>query len=260
MVEQFVMHMEQFPVAENLGANALEVIWEKGRFQVTTEDKKKFLGKCIIYCAGKEYRRLGVPGEERFMGRGVAYCATCDAPLYADKKIAVVGGGNSALTAARDLLAFARKIHIIHRRAAFTADPALVREIKTSNKVSIHPNTVVSEILGNETVTGVRLQPLDGKEHEDVEVDGVFLEIGLSPNTGPVKDLVRLNELGEIEINRDNATSIAGFYAAGDVTDLPQKQIIIAAGEGAKAALNAYSYLVEHKLVAQKTVDDTWQQ
>jgi len=260
MIEQFVMHMEQFPIAENLGANVLEVTPQKGRFAVATEDKKKFLGKCIVYCAGKEYRQLGVPGEERFMGRGVAYCATCDAPLYTDKIVAVVGGGNSALTAARDLLSFARKIHIIHRRDTFTADPALINEIKTSKEVTIHTNTIVSEIFGNESVTGIRLQPVDGKEHEDVEVNGVFLEIGLSPNTGPVRDLVKLNERGEIEITRDNATSVSGFYAAGDVTDLPQKQIIIAAGEGAKAALSAYDYLVENKLVVHKAVDDSWQQ
>lgn len=260
MVEQFVMHMEQFPIAENLGANALEVTRQKGRFVVATEDKKKFLGKCIIYCAGKEYRRLGVPGEERFMGHGVAYCATCDAPLYMNKIVAIVGGGNSAFTAARDLLSFARKIHIIHRRDAFTADAALVKDVKTSDKVIIHTNTVVSKILGNETVTGIRLQPLDGKEHEDVEVNGVFLEIGLSPNTEPVRDLVKLNERREIAVTRDNATSVPGFYAAGDVTDLPQKQIIIAAGEGAKAALSAYNYLVENKLVVHKTVDDIWQQ
>ena len=260
MVEQFVTHMEQFPVAEHLGANVTEVTQRKEQFLVSTEDKKKFLGKCIIYCAGKEYRKLGVPGEERFMGRGVAFCATCDAPLYANKTVAVVGGGNSAFTAARDLLPFARKIFIIHRRDAFTADAALVKEIKAAKKVELHTSTVVSEILGDESVTGLRLQPIKGTEPQDIAVDGVFLEIGLSPNTGPVKKLVPLNARGEIKIGRDNTTSLAGFYAAGDVTDLPQKQIIVAAGEGAKAALSAYTYLVEHKFVTQKMVGDTWQQ
>jgi alkyl hydroperoxide reductase subunit F len=260
MVEQFVVHVEQFPIAESLGSGVSDVRQQKRHFLVTTEDKKKFSGKAIIYCAGKEYRRLGVPGETRFMGRGVAFCATCDAPLYKDKTVAVVGGGNSAFTAARDLLAFARGIHIIHRRDTFTADPALAAEVGKTKKITFHTGTVVNEILGDKRVTGIRLQSVAGKEHKDIQVDGVFLEIGLSPNTAPVRHLVKLNERGEIVIGRDNATSVKGFYAAGDVTDLPQKQIIIAAGEGAKAALSAHDYLIENKLVDRAAGRDPWQQ
>ena len=193
------------------------------------------------------------------MGRGLAFCATCDAPLYNDKKVAVVGGGNSAFTAVRDLLSFAREIHLVHRRETFKADSALVKEIGKAKNVTVHPDTVVKEFLGDDRLTGIRIQSGSNKLR-DLAVDGVFLEIGLSPNTAPVEGLVEMNGRGEIIIGKDNETSLPGVYAAGDVTDVPQKQIIIAAGEGAKAALGAYNYLIQNKLVAQKAVMDSWQQ
>ncbi len=260
LVEQFVMHMEQFPIAESLGEYIAEVKNAKGLFTVVSEGKRQFKGKAIIYCAGKEYRRLGVPGEARFMGHGLAYCATCDAPLYAGKEVAVIGGGNSAFTSVRDLLPFASKIHLIHRRRTFKADPELIKEAKNAKNVTLHTDTTVSEILGKDKLTGIRLRSNDGKHHEDLTVEGVFLEIGLIPNTAPVQGLVELNERGEVTIDRHNATSVRGFYAAGDVTDISQKQIIIAAGEGAKAALSAYDFLIRNKLIAEKRLLDSWQQ
>jgi alkyl hydroperoxide reductase subunit F len=254
------MHMEQFSIAEALGAAAVKVQKKGDRFTVMTDDKKQYMAKSVIYCAGKQYRKIGVPGENRFMGRGVAFCATCDAPLYRDKKVAVVGGGNSAFTSARDLLNFASEIHLIHRRDTFRADSELVQQVKGAKNVTFHTNTVVREILGEVKLTGVRLQSTSGEQHEDLQVDGVFLELGLVPNTQPVKELVKLNERGEIEITRENTTSVPGFFAAGDATDLPEKQIIIAAGEGAKAALTANNYLIEKKLITQKATADAWQQ
>jgi len=259
MVEQFVMHMEQFSIAEALGAAAVKVEKKGNRFTVITDDKKQYTAKSVIYCAGKQYRKLGIPGEDRFMGRGVAFCATCDAPLYKDKKVAVVGGGNSAFTSARDLLNFASEIHLIHRRDTFPADSELVKQVRGAKNVTVQTNTVVREILGETKLTGVRLQSTSGEQHEDLQVDGVFLEIGLMPNTQPVKELVKLNEYGEIETTRENTTSVPGLFAAGDATDLPEKQIIIAAGEGAKAALTAYNYLIEKKLITQKATADAWQ-
>jgi alkyl hydroperoxide reductase subunit F len=260
MVEQFVIHMEQFPIAESLGERVVDVKHDDGLFTAASEEEKHFKGKSMIYCAGKEYRRLGVPGETRFMGRGLAYCATCDAPLYTGKKVAVIGGGNSAFTSVRDLLPFASEIHLIHRRATFKADPELIEEVKKAKNVILQTNTLVSEILGKDKLTGIRLRSITGKQHRDLEVDGVFLEIGLIPNTAPVQGFVELNERGEIIIDRDNKTSVHGFYAAGDVTDIIYKQIIIAAGEGAKAALSAYNFLVENKLIQKKQTPDSWQQ
>ncbi len=258
MVEQFVIHAEQFPIAQSLGSTVVMIEKKRDRFFVKTEDNKNYKGKSVIYCAGKQYRKLGVPGEDRFMGKGVAFCATCDAPLYGNKKVAVVGGGNSAFTSVRDLMSFAREIHLIHRSDTFRADAKLVKEITAARNVNMHTNTIVKEILGSDKLTGIRIQPLGGGPGKDLEVDGVFLEIGLLPNTSPVEKLVKLSEGGEIPITRENTTSIPGFFAAGDVTDLPQKQIIIAAGEGAKAALSTYDYLVQNKLIVPRAAADTW--
>ncbi len=260
MVEQFVTHMELFSIAEALGAAVVKIEKKNNVFTAITEDKKYYKGKSVIYCAGKQYRKLGVPGEDRFMGHGVAFCATCDAPLYKGKKVAVVGGGNSAFTSARDLLSFASEIHLIHRRDKFRADRELVKEVTSAKKVTVHMNTVVKEIIGDKKLNAIRIQSANGGQGDDIGVDGVFLEIGLVPNTSPVKGMLELNEHGEIKVTRDNGTSVPGFFAAGDATDLPQKQIIIAAGEGAKAALTAYNYLIENKLIAQKALTDSWQQ
>jgi alkyl hydroperoxide reductase subunit F len=249
MIEQFLFHMEQFPIAEHTGSALKKVSKEGERFIVAAEDGAQFTGHSLIYCAGKEYRRLGIPGEERFIGRGIAFCATCDAPLYQNKKVAVIGGGNSAFTSVRDLIGFAAEIYLIHRRDAFTADPVLVEEIKKARNVKFYTNSQTQEFLGKDRLEGIRLiTAADGKP-VDLQVDGVFLEIGLVPNSAPVKDLVKLNGRGEIPVSSDNSTNVPGLYAAGDVTDIPEKQIIIAAGEGAKAALSAHKYLLEKKLI-----------
>ncbi len=259
MKEQFVFHMEQYPIAESVGENVILVTQKDKTFVIKTEDSKAFKGKSVVYCAGKEYRRLGVRNEEKFIGHGIAFCATCDAPLYKGKKVAVVGGANSALTAARDLITFASEIHLVHRRDTFKADAALVKEVKKAKNVTFHTNMTVQEFLGNDTLTGVRLKSTTSTTTTDLAVDGVFLEIGLSANTDPVKDLVRLNDRGEIPVRSDNATSVSGFFAAGDVTDVPEKQIVIAAGEGAKAALSAYKYLLDNKLITKKAPADSWE-
>jgi alkyl hydroperoxide reductase subunit F len=216
---------------------------------VASSDSAIYTAKSVIYCAGKEYRKLGVPGEDRFLGHGIAFCATCDAPLYRDKRVAVVGGGNSAFTAARDLISYAREIHIINILKGFQADPALIEEVKQAKHVTLHDSMRVIDFLGKDRLSGVRLEPMESKKGLDLSVEGVFLEIGLTPNSAPVKDFVKLNDQGEIEVGRDQSTSVPGFFAAGDVTDETEKQIVVAAGAGAKAALSAYNYLLEHKLL-----------
>jgi alkyl hydroperoxide reductase subunit F len=260
MTTLFRNHMENYQVAEVLGINVTSVSKGDKGFVITTEDGKKYNAQSMIYCAGKEYRKLGVPGEEKFIGKSIGFCATCDAPLYSGKKVAIVGGGNSAFTSARDLLHYALEIHMVHRRNEFRADEELVKEIIDAENVMIHSPMEVESFLGEEKLTGVRLRSSDDKEKKDIEVDGVFLEIGLTPNTNPVKDIIKLNEWGEVPIEKDQSTDIPGFFAAGDVTDVSEKQISIAVGDGAKAALAAYKYLVENKLT-QSTVGmkESWQ-
>ena len=204
----------------------------------------------MVYCAGKRYRTLGLPSEQRFLGHGIAFCATCDAPLYRDKRVAVVGGGNSAFTAARDLLPFARRIHIINILDRFQADPVLLEKVRNSGHVSLYPATEVKEFLGKEHLTGIRLQSTDGKQRQDLQVEGVFLEIGLVPNAAPLTNLLDLNAHGEVPVQRDQSTAVPGLFAAGDVTDEPVKQMIVAAGAGAKAALAAYEYLASAEHVS----------
>ncbi|MGA2574304.1 MAG: FAD-dependent oxidoreductase [Candidatus Methanomethylicaceae archaeon] len=260
MAEKFRNHLESYPIAEALGANVSQVKREDNSFVVVTDDNRQFKALSVIYCAGKEYSRLGVPGEELFVGKGIGFCATCDAPLYRDKRVAVVGGGNSAFTAARDLLNFASEVHLIHRQNEFRADEALVQEVTRAKNIILHTPMIVSSFLGTDKLTGVQLESVDGKDRLDLNVDGVFLEIGLTPNSSPLNGLIKLNEWGEVPVNRDQSTTMNGLFAAGDVTDVREKQISIAVGQGALAALTAHRYLVENKLTKSKIeLKETWQ-
>ncbi len=260
MAEAFRWHMESQPIAEALGSNVTKIEKSGQEFVLSTEDGKRFKALSVVYCAGKEYRRLGVPGEEKFVGKGIGFCATCDAPLYRGKRVAVVGGGNSAFTSARDLLGFASEIHLVHRRRDFRADDALAGEVSKAANVILHAPMEVREYLGTDKLTGIRLGSPDGKEKLDLAVDGVFLEIGLTPNSAPLKDLIPLNPFGEVAVDRVQATPEKGLFAAGDVTDTEEKQISIAVGQGAQAALSAYKYLADNKLTKSKAGrKESWQ-
>lgn len=240
-------HAESYRLAERLHARVESVQRHGDMFTVALSGGDIYRARSVIYCAGKEYRRLGVPGESRFLGHGIAFCATCDAPLYRGKRVAVVGGGNSAFTAARDLLGYADEIHIINISDKFIADPVLQEQVRSAAQVTLHPSMHVREFLGEDKLSAVRLESVDGRDRFDLAVDGVFLEIGLVPNSAPVKALLRLNERGEIPVGRDQSTEVPGLFAAGDVTDEVEKQIIVAAGAGAKAALAAHRYLTSGK-------------
>lgn len=259
LLQRFQFHAESYPLAELLGVNVAEVQEAHGGFLIYTQDGHEIAAHSVIYCAGKEYKRLGVPNEERLIGRGIAFCATCDAPLYRGRRVAVVGGGNSAFTAVRDLLAFASEVHLIHRRQTFSADAALVDEIRGHPTMIFHTPYEVVSFIGDAFLEGVGIVSRDDKMEETLEVDGVFLEIGLSPNSGPVKALIELNERGEISVHADRSTSLPGFFAAGDVTDIPEKQISVAVGHGALAALSAYEYLAERGVVIRRPeLESAW--
>ena len=245
LAELFRRHVETYAVAEHCHSEVASVSRGAPGFAVLTSDGQTYRGRTLVYAAGKEYRRLGVPGEDRFIGRGIAFCATCDAPLFRGKAVAVVGGGNSALTAVLDLVAFASAIHLVHALESFQADPVLVAEVRRAKNVSIHLGAEVREFLGRDRLEGVRLTQTGHPPGYDLAVDGVFLEIGLAANSAPVRGLLALNEAGEIPVARDQATAVPGFFAAGDVTDEREKQIVIAAGAGARAALSADRYLAE---------------
>jgi alkyl hydroperoxide reductase subunit F len=244
LAEKFVHHAGHHKAAWALNAEVTRVEKKGPVFLAHIKDRKKPLSaKSVIYCAGKHYRRLGVPNEERFIGKGIAFCATCDAPLYRNRPVAVIGGGNSAFTAARDLLGFADSISIVDIAPEFSADPMLAESVLKSPKVKTWQAHRVLEFVGKDSLHGVRITPVSEERPLEIAAEGVFLEIGLLPNSGPVEKLLELNPDGEIPAGPDGSTAVPGFFAAGDVTDGPVKQIITAAASGAQAALAAYEYL-----------------
>lgn len=212
-------------------------------FLVKTNEGSEFKGKTVILCMGAHRRKLGVPGEERLNGKGVAYCATCDAPLFSGRDVAVVGGGNAGVEGAIELLPFADKIYILQRRDELKADPVSVERVKSEDKIEIIYNADTTEILGEDTVEGLIYEDKDGEEQK-LDVGGVFVEIGSVPNSDPVKDLVEIDQYRQVKIDSKHAsTSQKGVFAAGDITDDPYKQNNISAGDAVKAALAAYNYL-----------------
>lgn len=220
-------------------------------FEVKTDRGSLYSAKSVIICSGARRRNLGIPGEDRFNGRGVSYCSTCDAPLFKNRKVVVVGGGNAAVEAVQDLLPHAAEIYLITSGEKITGDPATFDEIKNSPKLK---RTIfqaqVKEIIGEQFVTTLSYLDTQSNQEQKLEVEGVFVEIGSVPNSELVKGWVQMNSHGEIVIDAKHATSsYPGIFAAGDVTDDPYKQNNISAGDGVKAALAAYNYLLNRSKV-----------
>jgi len=216
---------------------------EKDIFVVTTLDKKTFRSRSLILAFGLLPRDLNAPGEQKFKGRGVSYCATCDGPLYKNKTVAVVGGGNAALDAAEYLAKLVSKLYLIHRRDQFRGEEFVVERLKKDPKIEMVLSSEILEIKGNQFVESIVIKNNGHDKTKELKVDGVFVEIGYTAKTEFIKNLVKINERGEIITDKDSNTSQPGVFGCGDVTDCSYKQIVISAGEGAKAALQAYKYL-----------------
>jgi thioredoxin-disulfide reductase len=218
---------------------------EKGAddvFIVYTE-KEIFKAKSVIISIGLKPRRLEIPGEVEFRGKGVTYCASCDAPFYRGKNVAVVGGGNSALDAAEILSKIAKQVYLIHRRDQFKGFEALEQEVKSRENIELVLNSQIKNIIGKEKVEKIAVEnSVDGQKKE-IEVDGVFIEIGRMAHTDLVADFVSRTEQGQIIVDEKCRTQTPGMFAAGDTTNVPFKQITIAMGQATIAALSAYEYL-----------------
>ncbi len=236
---KFEEHLKNFDIQLNLPERAEKISKENNLIKTIT-DKQTYLSKTLIIATGKKPKRLNVPGEEEFKNRGVSYCATCDAPLFKNKNVAIIGGGNSALDAALQLLKISPKIYIINIAAELTGDAVMQEKIKNSNKVEIWNNSRLLRIYGERFVKGVELER-EGQIHH-LKIEGVFIEAGLIPNSN-LSEEINKNELGEIVVDCNNCTNVEGIFAAGDVTNVAEKQIIVACGEGAKASLSAFRYL-----------------
>lgn len=213
-------------------------------FAVSTENGRSFKTKTVLMTVGSQRRKLDIPGEKRLEGKGVSYCSTCDAPIFGDKIVAVVGGGNAGAEAVMDLIPYAKEIYLMARSEKINADPITFDKVKSSPKVKIMTMVQATEISGDETVSGIKYKELKSGEAKEMKLDGVFVEIGWTPNSGLVKDLVNLNERGEIIVNHQTQTSsLEGIWAAGDVCDVLYKQNNISMGDAIKAVLNIYDYL-----------------
>lgn len=243
LMAKFHQQVKQYPIEQKLGYQASSLSSISVGFEVSVEDGSVYQAQAVIVATGKRPRTLNVPGEGRLRGRGVSYCAICDGPLFAGLPVAVVGGGNSALEAAYDLLKIGAKQVYLISLTPLTGDPILIERIKDAPNLSIFIPYQTLEITGNTVVEGIRAKSVESGEEKSWEVSAVFIEIGLLPNSDVVKGLAHLNQWGEIMVNASCETGVPGLFAAGDVTDVPEKQIVVAAGEGAKAAIQAHRYL-----------------
>jgi NADH-dependent peroxiredoxin subunit F len=242
LMDKFESQMKQFPIDRKSGEEVKGISRFNSVFEIRTQNDDSYQAKAVIIATGKKPRRLNVPGEDRLLSRGVSYCSVCDGPLFSGERIAVIGGGNSALEAVEDLGKIADHIYSI-TEANYTGDAVIVDRIRNNPRITELHEYEVIEIKGSEKVEEVVVRRIKNGEKEILAVRGVFVEIGLIPNSSPFMDILKLNSLQEIEINCNCETNIPGIYAAGDVTNTPEKQIIIAAGEGAKASLQANRYL-----------------
>lgn len=226
------------------GVRATHIEKKGDIFVVTTSDRKTYETKTVIIASGGHHRHLEIPGEDTFNGKGVVYCSTCDAPFFRKKNVVVVGGGNAGLEAVEDLLPYADHITLMVRSDVLRGDAVTQEKIKASEKVEILFNAVPRSIEGENTVQSIVYEEVLTKERKTLECSGVFVEIGMVPNSDFVKDLVDLSDRGEIKINSRTAeTSIPGIFAVGDVTDVLYRQNNISAGYGVIAGLSAYDFL-----------------
>jgi alkyl hydroperoxide reductase subunit F len=239
LASKFEEHMRKYGVAVKEQESVLDLSKIGDRIVVKT-DKGQYESRTAIVASGKRSRELSVPGEKEFKNKGLTYCATCDGPLFAGKDVAVIGGGNSALDAVLQLTKIASHIYLVNIVSHLTGDPVMIEKVNESGIVTVMNSAKVLEITGDRMVSGIRVRY--GGEEKLIPVGGIFVEIGLIPNSHFAPDLDK-NAFGEIKVDCYNRTNVPGIFAAGDVTDVPEKQIIIAAGEGSKASLSAFKYL-----------------
>jgi len=242
LIAKFHEQVSRYPIDQKIGQKITRLNKIDSGFEAESETSEKFQARVVVFAAGKRPRQLNVPGEAEFSGRGVTYCAVCDGPVFAGQRVAVIGGGNSALEAALDMVKIGEHVDLVSL-TPFTGDAILIEKLKDAQNLSIYIEHQTQRIEGQDFVEGILIKDLKTGENKRLAVSGVFVEIGLMPNSEPVKGLLQLNEVGEVPINCSCETAIPGLYAAGDVTDVPEKQIVVAAGEGAKATLQAHRYL-----------------
>jgi len=244
LIEKFYEHAKKFNIEINEGVRVKKVEKNDDGFKILT-DQGEFNARAIIAASGKKYKQLDVPGAPEFEGKGITYCATCDAPMFKNKTVAVVGGGDAGQDATWQLTKYANKIYLLSRYANLIGENRQLREqLEKNDRVQIVKSCSPIEVKGDKFVKSLVYKCNGDADQKEIAIDGIFVEIGSVPASEFIEGMVKLNNRGEIIIDpKTNMTSCPGIFAAGDVTDVPRKQMIVAAGEGAKAALGAYEYL-----------------
>ncbi len=239
------MHRQAVKHGLEILPDEVTTIENKAKFKRVETNQGSFNAKAIIIASGCQRRKLEVPGEDKFLGKGVSYCAICDGPLFKDKVLAVVGGGNAAITEALSLTKFASSIKVIHRRHQLRATKALREKASAEPKIEFLWDTIVTEIQGDNIMTHLKLQEITTGKLSTLRFDGVFVAIGLAPNTGYLKGNIPLDKAGYIITNDLMETKVPGIFAAGDIRYNSPRQVITAAGDGAIAALSAERFLTQ---------------
>ena len=242
LIAKFQQQVNQFPIDQKIGTKVTQIKKIENGFEVVSESGDKFRGKVVLLASGKRPRRLNVAGEIELTGRGVTYCAICDGPVFTGQKVAVIGGGNSAIEATLDMIKLAEHVDLVSV-TPLTGDPIMIEKLANANNLTIYTNYQTEKVLGQGLVEGLIIKDNKTGNSRQLDDTGIFIEIGLVPNSDMVKDLVKLNRDAEVPVNCSCETEVPGLFAAGDVTTVPEKQIVIAAGEGAKASLQAHRYL-----------------
>jgi thioredoxin reductase (NADPH) len=212
--------------------------------QVITEENN-YSTRVVIICTGSEYSKLGIPGEEKFIGRGVSYCATCDGFLFKEKDVAIVGGGDTAISDALELATHASKVYVIHRRSELRASQILQQRAFEKSNISFVWDSVVEEVSGDTMVTELKLRNVKDDTGSTLVVAGIFVAVGLKPNSHSFTDILDVDNLGYIITDQTMATSVPGIYAAGDIRQNSIRQVVTATGDGATAAMTAFKYIQE---------------
>ena len=250
LVAKLKMHLNEYAVdlLENRKIDGVELV--DGYKQVRTSMGELLIAPALIIATGASWRRLNVPGESKYIGSGVAFCAHCDGPFYKGKRVAVVGGGNSGLEAAIDLSSIATEVTVLEYTNELKGDQVLQDKIKSLTNISIFTGVETMDINGDGSkVTALEFKHRNSGARQQLDLDGVFVQIGLTANSSVFNKLVEVNKAGETIIDSGCRTNVSGVYAAGDVTVVPFKQIIIAMGEGSKAALSAFEDRLKDKLL-----------
>jgi alkyl hydroperoxide reductase subunit F len=226
--------------------------------EVKLDSGASLKARSVILATGARWRELNVPGEREYRNKGVAYCPHCDGPLFKGKRVSVVGGGNSGVEAAIDLAGIVGHVTLLEFDSKLRADEVLQRKLRSLSNVTVIPNAQTTEVTGDgNKVNGIRYTDRKSGKSKTIELEGIFVQIGLLPNTDWIKGTVALSKHDEIEVDTKGQTSVPGVFAAGDVTTVPYKQIIIAMGEGAKASLSAFDYLIRHSAPSAQAAPET---